>query len=260
MLFPDWATVKFHQGGPLEIENFAGQRVSDTNFIAGGPQAQGAWIKFGTLRQWGAMMQPAGWTQFIRLPAVDFVNGLFDGHTHPVFEQFRPLADLIFKDKPNLDAEAKRLDQFFLEILDEPQPEEELVREVFFCALDPQIRNVTDFADSLGISRRQLERVCKRHMGFTPKFLLRRQRFRRSLSHFFSDPTLRWIGAIDDSYHDQAQFVRDFKQFMGMRPKEFAALDKPLQTVGMRDRDKYVRKLVGQVRARGETRDFGVGS
>jgi hypothetical protein len=66
--------------------------------------------------------------------------------------------------------------------------------------------------------------------------LLRRQRFMRSISDFVLDPSLKWIGAIDSHYHDQAQFVRDFRQFMGMTPRQYGALPKPLIGAVMRER------------------------
>jgi hypothetical protein len=50
----------------------------------------------------------------------------------------------------------------------------------------------------------------------------------RSLAQYMLDPSLRWIGAIDAHYHDQAQFVRDFHRFMGMSPSEYAARPHPI--------------------------------
>ena len=84
-----------------------------------------------------------------------------------------------------------------------------------------------------------LERISRRAFGFTPKVLLRRQRFVRSLARFMLDPSLKWIGAIDCHYHDQAQFVRDFRQFMGMTPRQYAALPKPIVNAVMQARERF---------------------
>ena len=75
---------------------------------------------------------------------------------------------------------------------------------------------------------KSLERFCRRYFGFTPKLLLRRQRFVRSLAQFMLDPTLSWINALDGQYHDQAQFVREFREFMGLRPTEYARMPHPI--------------------------------
>jgi hypothetical protein len=66
----------------------------------------------------------------------------------------------------------------------------------------------------------------------------------RSLSQFMLDPSLKWIGAIDDNYHDQAQFVRDCRQFMGMTPTQYAALSKPLIGAVMRERERMAGSAV----------------
>jgi hypothetical protein len=58
----------------------------------------------------------------------------------------------------------------------------------------------------------------------------------RSLSQYMLDPELKWIGAIDGHYHDQAQFVRDFRRFMGMTPRAYVAHPRPVLSAVMRAR------------------------
>jgi len=91
-------------------------------------------------------------------------------------------------------------------------------------------------AEAAGLPAHTLERLCRRHFGFAPSLLLRRQRFMRSLAQYMIDPSLKWIGAIDGHYHDQAQFVRDFHRFMGMSPREYAARPHPVLSAVMRAR------------------------
>jgi hypothetical protein len=73
---------------------------------------------------------------------------------------------------------------------------------------------------------------------------MRRQRFIRSLAQYQLDPSLKWIGAIDCQYHDQAQFVRDFRQFMGMTPSEYGALDKPVLNAILHERARIAGQAV----------------
>ena len=42
------------------------------------------------------------------------------------------------------------------------------------------------------------------------------------------DPSLAWLETMDDHYHDQAQFIRDFRRFMGMTPGAYAVLPHPI--------------------------------
>ena len=94
--------------------------------------------------------------------------------------------------------------------------------------VDPDISTVSQLAETVGASDRTVERVCAKAFGFSPKLLLRRQRFIRSLSQYMLDPSLKWIGALDGHYHDQAQFVREFRQFMGMTPRQYGKLEHPI--------------------------------
>ncbi len=242
-IFPEWATLRIYDGDEPLVESRSGKRVSGTNFIVAGPLIEETRMSIGSARQWGAVLSPLGWDQFVGLPAFDFANGVFDANGHPAFERFRDLPASVFTGDGDDKAEFARLEKFFAGLLGDPKPEEPLVRQVYMACLDPGFHTVSDFAEHLGLSRRKLERLCKVHFGFTPKMLLRRQRFLRSLSLFTVDPKLKWIRAIDESYHDQAQFVRDFKQFMGMTPREYAGLPKPILAVALRERDRYVREL-----------------
>src|SRR3546814_969262 len=79
-----------------------------------------------------------------------------------------------------------------------------------------------------GLSERSVERLSRRAFGFPPKLLLRRQRFLRSLARFMLDPSMAWTATLDHHYYDQAQFIRDFQRFMGMRPGVYAARAKPI--------------------------------
>ena len=106
------------------------------------------------------------------------------------------------------------------------------------AVIDPAISTVTQLVERVGASQRTIERTCQQAFGFSPKLLLRRQRFMRSLTQFMLDPSLKWIGALDGSYHDQAQFVRDFHEFMGMTPRDYAARPHPILETFMHERDR----------------------
>ena len=98
------------------------------------------------------------------------------------------------------------------------------------------LRSVAELAERSGLNARTLERLCRRAFGFAPKLLLRRQRVMRSLAAFMLRKSGNWSDVIDHHYHDQAHFVRDFRAFMHMSPREYAGLDHPILTAFMPER------------------------
>ncbi len=70
------------------------------------------------------------------------------------------------------------------------------------------------------ISQRQLNRLFRAYLGFSPKTYSRVVRFQRALKLLRQDPgcTLAEIAALC-GYYDQPHFVREFKAYAGTAPK-----------------------------------------
>jgi AraC-like DNA-binding protein len=254
-MFPEWAALRFRSAEPPAAPRFravaeisSSSRIDNARFPVFGPRTLATRFRIGTRRVWSINLSPLGWARFIRQPAHQFANAIFDGYDHPAFASFQPLVDTIFGAEPDPQGELERIIDF-LNALDPPQvPKEDRVLQIYLALLDPQLTRADEMAGRLGMNLRTLERTCLKVFGFSPKTLLRRQRFLRSLTEFTLDPSLKWIGAMDALYHDQAQFVRDFREFMGMTPSAYAALDKPIMGAVMRERDLYARTLARDIR------------
>lgn len=238
-LLPEWANLRFHSGDLPDAWGADGQRLSRTAFPITGPSSKAVQFNVGTTRLWGIGILPLGWAKFMREPAAEFANALVDGHTNPAFASYRPLARSLFAPGSTVETDLARIIKHFQSRLDDPVPDRNRILAIHGALVDAETTTVTDLVAQAGASQRTVERLCSRYFGFAPKVLLRRQRFLRSLIHFTLDPSLRWVGAMDSHYHDQAQFVRDFKEFMGMTPRRYAALDKPLIGAMMRERARF---------------------
>lgn len=84
--------------------------------------------------------------------------------------------------------------------------------------------NVYELAEQLKINRRQLERKFSSAIGLSPKQLSKMIRLQNTLKmmsqqQFTSLTSL----AYENGYYDQAHFIKDFKEFTGVSPKEFYA-------------------------------------
>ena len=227
-LHPEWAALRFTEGpAPIACVG-TGEMVPQWPFVANGPTSKA--IQFGVTRSrvWGLGLQPAGWSKFVPQPANSLSDRTVDGSGHEAFALFTPILELVDSAAGDADRIATGINDFLMQYAGRPVPHE---RQIFACqqALrDPDIANVGELGDRLGVSERSLERLCGRYFGFPPKLLLRRQRFLRSLAQFMRDPDRTWSKAIDGQYYDQAQFVRDFRSFMGITPSEYADTPHPI--------------------------------
>ncbi len=237
-LLPEWANLRFHSGSLPVAESLSGAKLDGTAFPVTGPSSRAVRFTIGSTRMWGIGLLPLGWAKFVGAAASDFADGLLDGNIHPAFATFRPLADDLLHGADDVEAELGRIASHFRGRIYLHVPEEERIVAIHAALVDPEVATVAQLAERAGTSLRTAERLCRRAFGFSPKLLLRRQRFIRSLSQFMLDPSLKWIGAIDGHYHDQSQFVRDCRQFMGMSPSQYGALPKPLIGAIMRERDR----------------------
>lgn len=236
LVHPEWGGVRLIDGTLPEGELLAGNAFGNIANMAVGPTSATARYRIGTCRIWGFDLLPLGWAKFVSKPANDFANTVCDLTTKDGFADFVPLTKGLFGKKPAPQTELQRIENHFLKRLDRPCPDEERIARLHNNLVDPNIANVHDLTEASGIKSHTLERLCRRYFGFTPRLLLRRQRFMRSVAQYILDPTQKWVGAMDHHYHDQAQFVRDFHDFMGLSPREYAAMPHPILDAMIRAR------------------------
>ncbi len=233
-LQPEWANIRFFAGSAPKAE-IGGTSASGAHFGATGPSSLPCRFELGSARMWGIGFLPLGWARFLDVDAYDLTNIVCAGANHPAFAKFDALTAVL------TDPEASDEEQYAhivatMEGLMRPSRDEAKILRVHEALVSADLPTVSDLADHCGMSVRTLERVCRRYFGFTPKRLMRRQRFMRSLTSFMlhqahSGPngsTGRWTEAMDADYHDQAQFTREFREFMTMLPSDYAALEHPI--------------------------------
>jgi len=225
-LQPEWANIRFFAGN-TPAASIGASQVSGARFGATGPSSRPCRFELGTARMWGIGFLPIGWGRFIEADAFSLANLVCEGAAHPAFAKFDTLTQVL------TDMSVPVEEQFdfivtTLEDLMNPNRDEPKIRRVHEALVNGECCSVGGLADRCGMSVRTLERVCRRYFGFTPKLLMRRQRFMRSLSSFMLHQGSRWTEAMDADYHDQAQFTREFREFMTMLPSEYGALEHPI--------------------------------
>ncbi|MCW1383065.1 helix-turn-helix domain-containing protein [Novosphingobium sp. KCTC 2891] len=237
-LHPEWANLRIFQGSLPDSDIGGHDPLCGAPATFTGPTSTSVRFSIGTTRIWGIGFLPLGWARFVDAPAHVYADRLMDPLEERIFAPFRPLIENVFGECPDKSAELARIADYFTDCPSAEVPDEARISACHTALIDPEIASVADLAVATGLPPHTLERLCRRHFGFPPSLLLRRQRFMRSLSQYMLDPSLKWIGAIDGHYHDQAQFVRDFHRFMGMSPSHYAALRHPVLSAVMRARQE----------------------
>jgi AraC-like DNA-binding protein len=235
-LHPEWANLRIIDGVLPVSEIREAPAAVGMRGIVTGPTSTTVRFTTGTSRIWGIGLLPLGWAKFVTAPAQVFADRICDPLAEPALAPLSDLVEGLFGPCPDEAAELARITRHFADLSAREVPDEARIRAVHQALVDPEVGHVAAMAEAAGLASHTLERLCRRHFGFPPSVLLRRQRFMRSLSQYMLDPALTWTGAIDSHYHDQAQFVRDFHRFMGMSPRAYAALPHPVLAGVMRAR------------------------
>lgn len=114
------------------------------------------------------------------------------------------------------------LDAFFLTRLDDAlSPVPSITRALTRLKATQGAVSINTLTDELRCSRRYLNRHFQEHVGVSPKLLARILRFNHAVA--LSATPMSWAEVSSTcGYYDQAHMVRDFHQFAGASPTEFA--------------------------------------
>ncbi|AJQ92978.1 helix-turn-helix transcriptional regulator [Gynuella sunshinyii] len=85
-----------------------------------------------------------------------------------------------------------------------------------------ELLKVEQVCSRFQISRRQLERLFYKHVGLSPKWVLRIYRLQQLANEMINHPIPDWTELAHRlGYFDQAHCIRDFKQITGKTPSSY---------------------------------------
>ncbi|MCX2966408.1 helix-turn-helix domain-containing protein [Gordonia sp. NPDC062954] len=94
---------------------------------------------------------------------------------------------------------------------------------VEFVEGDSSVTSVTQICDRFHVTERSLQRLTRRRLGLTPKWLIQRRRLQEAAERLRGADTTLAVIAAELGYADEAHLVRDFRTVTGMTPGQFAA-------------------------------------
>ena len=108
---------------------------------------------------------------------------------------------------------------------DSKQPPEELV--IFINNLHAKSDYpLTELIDDYPTSQKNLIDQFKKYVGLTPKYYHRILRFNEMLKKTQNNEAICWTDiAYVCGYSDQSHFIKEFKHFLGLNPREFLKME-----------------------------------
>jgi len=168
----------------------------------------------------GIRFRPCGASMFVRAPQTEFVDEVLDAGdaVAPWLTETLQRA----QDAPTIDGAIAIIEDALLARAAEP-PRGFAVAS---AAVDRLLAShgqatIEQVAADTGLTRRHIERVFLRHVGVTPKFFARVQRFQAAVDAVARDP---WIDvALEHGYADQPHLIREFRELGGASPQKLMA-------------------------------------
>jgi len=105
-----------------------------------------------------------------------------------------------------------------------PDPHLDVIADIVRTMLeDPAVVRVDDLAARHAMSPRTLQRLFRRYVGVSPKWVLQRYRLHEAAERIAEGRDRDWAAtALELGYADQAHFIRDFKALIGASPAQYA--------------------------------------
>lgn len=189
----------------------------------------------------GIAIRPCGWRSLFNCPASDLAD-----RAEPLERHWGSLADALYDAVAAAGDDAAivaAIEQIVRRRITEcgRRPADDYIARFEDIARNDCTIAVGDAARRLGISTRQLERLCRATFGHGPKVVLRRSRFLETAQAMrgFGTPSEEHLAALH--YFDQSHVNREFRHFFGMTPGMFERTMTPLFTAGLKLRADGVR-------------------
>jgi AraC-like DNA-binding protein len=190
--------------------------------VAGVGSERFTYVYEGRGRVFGVKFRPGAFRPFLGGP----VSALTD-QTRPLHTLWGAGADRFAMDlgaAPDMPALVEVAERHLRAHWPPPDPAvAEIGRIVHALLYDRTITRVDEVCARFGVPQRTLQRLFQRHVGVSPKWVLRRYRLHEAAARLAEGTSGTWAEvAADLGYFDQPHFIRDFTRAIGMTPVAYA--------------------------------------
>lgn len=191
-----------------------------------GPSARSGTATVATGQVIGVYLRPAGWARLIFKPADRYTDAIVDLETlwGPAAQQ---LLDAVSKHDA-FETQRAAFEAVLRARLTASAPAPDGIAGIEAAIADSACVTVDHALQQLGMPDWKFARLSRRHFGFTPKLMMRRARFMRTILKIRGQGRVPWARLVDESYVDQSHFIRDCRDFLEMTPVQFANRFQPI--------------------------------
>jgi AraC-like DNA-binding protein len=230
-LYPEWGNVRFALRGSWRTQLPYTDWETPLDAALFGPTDRATRVASDGGKTVGFGLTPLGWARLIGTPADKLANRVID-----LGDVFGVAGTAIHGALVSQTEDADGVvlfDRMLLARLAGARPAPRRFIQVD-QALRSRPHNVEQFAAAAGVPVRSLARLCHQLFGFSPKRLLRRQRFLDTLGLIRVTDQPLFSELIGDEYFDQAHFTHEFREFMGITPTQYLSVPRPIFTSAAR--------------------------
>jgi AraC-like DNA-binding protein len=170
----------------------------------------------------GTKFLPGGFHPFTKAPVAELTDRIL-----PLEDLFGPAGVALEERVRSADGDRQRVEavtDFLRARRRRPDPNVATVQRVVRAMLEePADARVEDLTGRLGLSARTLQRLFRRYVGVSPKWVLKRHRLHVAAERIADGERDLARLAHELGYFDQAHFIKDFGGLVGRSPAQYAA-------------------------------------
>lgn len=169
----------------------------------------------------GIKFRPGGFYPFFQKNISTLTN-----KTIPISELTKsdilPLENEIFQ-KEDEESRIKIIETWLENILPESDPKIPLINSMIDkIKEDRSIQSVDQISKLFSINLRSLQRLFQEYVGVSPKWVIQRFRIQEVAERIEKEKSIHYAEmALELGYYDQAHFIKDFKNTIGLSPEEY---------------------------------------
>ena len=219
-IIPDgFAEIIFHYGDPYRI-NISGKWETQSKALLAG-QIRNHFLleNTGLSGMIGIKLKPYALAEIFFLEMSEFTDKVADLMS-VLREEFETIYPDMISDAP-YKSKIEKLNSFFEAYLPSISKSDKIEQAIRLILEEKAAITISEIAEAINISERQLERLFKRYIGLSPKFYCRIIRF----NHIFElvqKEEKEW-GKLAQltGFYDQSHFIKNFKEFTGEDPSKY---------------------------------------